>query len=141
MRKYKFRGKCVERNRWVYGCYVKGVQEDKAYILNKHDGYWPWGDIWSVVYPETVGQFTGLHDKNGKEIYEGDILRDTDSEIYYVDFIRGCFYLKTKYISFSHLGWTEWLPMCEIDRLANPVDFEIIGNIYDNPELMKEGNV
>ena len=86
-------------------------------------------------------EFTGLHDKNGKEIYEGDILRDTDSEIYYVDFIRGCFYLKTKYISFPHLGWTEWLPMCEIDRLANPVDFEIIGNIYDNPELLKEGSV
>ena len=83
-------------------------------------------------------QFTGCHDKNGVEIYEGDILRDTDSEIYYVDFIRGCFYLKTKYISFPHLGWTEWLPMCEIDRLANPVDFEVIGNIYENPGLLKE---
>jgi uncharacterized phage protein (TIGR01671 family) len=139
MREYKFRGKCVERDKWVYGCYVKGVQEDKAYILKNHDGYWSWSDIWFVVYPETVGQFTGLHDKNGREIYEGDILRDTDNEIYYVDFIRGCFYLKTKYISFPHLGWTEWLPMCEIDRLANPVDFEIIGNIYENPDLLSAG--
>ena len=85
-------------------------------------------------------QYTGLKDKNGKEIFEGDILRDTDSEIYYVDFIRGCFYLRTNYKSFPHLGWAEWLPMCEIDRLANPVDFEIIGNIYENPDLLEVGN-
>lgn len=38
--------------------------------------------------------------------------------------------------SFPHLGWTEWLPMCEIDRLVNPTEFEIIGNIYENPELL-----
>lgn len=78
--------------------------------------------------------FTGTLDKNGKEIYEGDILKDTDNEIYYVDFIRGCFYLKTRYEKNGE--WLEWLPMCEIDRLAVPVDFEIVGNIYENPELL-----
>ena len=99
---------------------------------------------WHGIVPEDEYElmlFTGILDKNEREIYKGDILKDTDNEIYYVDFIRGCFYLKTKYISFPHLGWTEWLPMCKIDRLANPVDFEIIGNIYDNPELLKEGSV
>lgn len=96
-------------------------------------------DCDSRPYPEryVLMQYTGLKDKNGKEIYEGDILKDTNNAIYYVDFIRGCFYLKTNYKSFPHLGWTEWLPMCEIDRLAIPVEFEIIGNIYENPELLE----
>jgi uncharacterized phage protein (TIGR01671 family) len=135
MREYKFRGKRIDNGEWVYGYVYKdaligcNILQTKPCLAA------------IMVDPSTAGQYTGLKDKNGREIYEGDILRDTDGEIYYVDFTRGCFYLKTKYISFPHLGWTEWLPMCEIDRLANPVDFEIIGNIYDNPELLKEGSV
>jgi len=57
-----------------------------------------------------------------------------------VDFIRGCFYLRTNYKSFPHLGWAEWFPMCKIDRLANPTEFELIGNIYENPEILEERN-
>lgn len=96
---------------------------------------------WHGIVPEDEYElmlFTGILDKNDIEIYEGDILKDTDNEIYYVDFIRGCFYLRTNYKSFPHLGWAEWLPMCEIDRLANPTEFEVIGNIYENHELLKE---
>lgn len=145
MREIKFRGKCIQSKRWVYGYYFieeRDIEDgiiwrDIPQIQQRYGDHFQYFDVDLA----TVGQYAGLHDKNGREIYEGDILRDTDGEIYYVDFIRGCFYLKTKYISFSHLGWTEWLPMCEIDRLANPVDFEVIGNIYDNPELLKEGSV
>lgn len=106
--------------------------------LGVMDTYKNWH--WHGIVPEDEYElilFTGILDKNEREIYEGDILKDTDNEIYYVDFIRGCFYLKTKYISSPHLGWTEWLPMCEIDRLAIPVEFEIIGNIYEKPELLE----
>ncbi|GFN35350.1 YopX family protein [Tepidimicrobium xylanilyticum] len=106
--------------------------------LGVMDTYKNWH--WHGIVPEDEYElmlFTGILDKNEREIYEGDILKDTDNEIYYVDFIRGCFYLRTNYKSFPHLGWVEWLPMCEIDRLADPVDFEIVGNIYENPELLE----
>lgn len=104
--------------------------------LGVMDTYKNWQ--WHGIVPENEYElmlFTGILDKNEREIYEGDILKDTDNEIYYVDFIRGCFYLKTRYEKNGE--WLEWLPMSEIDRLADPVDFEIVGNIYENPELLK----
>ncbi len=73
--------------------------------------------------------------KDGNKIYKADILKDTLDNLYIVDFIRGCFYLKTRYEKNGE--WLEWLPMSEITQLAEPVDFEIIGNIYENPELME----
>ena len=133
MREIKFRGKRLDNGEWVYGFLIQ--YENGWFICNFI------GDAYQYeVDPSTVGQFTGILDKNEREIYEGDILKDTNNAIYYVDFIRGCFYLKTNYKSFPHLGWTEWLPMCEIDRLAIPVEFEIIGNIYENPELLSKSD-
>ena len=79
---------------------------------------------------ETIGQFTGLYDKNGKEIYEGDILfigNDGDKNIYNKLSIKdGCF---------GYIGeWTcKIIPFCYYS-----VTEEIAGNIYDNPELIKE---
>ena len=133
MREIKFRAWDKE-NEEMYDVAMIDVETGEVAYTDHPTGY----NADALLEQVELMQYTGLKDKNGKEIFEGDILRDTDSEIYYVDFIRGCFYLRTNYKSFPHLGWAEWLPMCEIDRLANPVDFEIIGNIYDNPELLKE---
>lgn len=85
-----------------------------------------YNDFWSDVKDETVGQFTGLHDKNGKEIYEGDIVRFwwgavlVCAEIVYR---KGghCFDIKADHFCQDEPEWS---------------DFEVIGNIYENPNLL-----
>lgn len=67
MRQIKFRGKRLDNGQWVYGHYTEG-SPDYHYIAN------PDGSVWQIA-PETLGQFTGLLDKAGKEIYEGDKAR------------------------------------------------------------------
>lgn len=88
------------------------------------------------VMPETVGQFTGLHDKNGKEIYEGDIVRFNQKFLIenillvgYEYSHRGGFSLCTKEGYYGMFG----------DAWLEPFYCEVIGNIYDNPELLKGG--
>ena len=131
-RKIIFRGKDLIHNKWIYG----GLAEDKdgnAVILSKNN--WQKG---GCVDKETIGQFTGLLGKNGKEIYEGDILLfRTDiftSKPIVVVFHHGAFgYFYTgDFVSF--VGNTNF----KFYINGSDESFEIIGNIHDNPELIKE---
>lgn len=120
-REIKFRGKRIDNGEWVYGYLA-----DEDYI-NDIDSI----DLSSIeVDRDTVGQFTGLFDKNGKEIFEGDILLVDDYEgvrIYNKVGIKdGCFGYIGEYSG-------DLLPFCHYN-----VSEEIAGNIYDNPELIKE---
>lgn len=150
MREILFRGKCKrgydysDGDGWVYG----GIVTDgKEYGIVKHeyvefatncDDANDWGFI--PVEKETVGQFTGLTDCNGKKIFEGDILVDryTDEEdiercdYYEVEFLDGVFGIVIKYrkVDFRHT------PIC--DYFKNE-ELEVVGNIHDNPELLKGG--
>ena len=71
MREIKFRGKRKDNGEWVYGSYIKFANTHVIGYADKEHGNWNEFD----VIPETVGQSTGLKDKNGVEIYEGDKLR------------------------------------------------------------------
>jgi uncharacterized phage protein (TIGR01671 family) len=130
MREILFRGKRTDTGEWVEGYFCKTRIKDTCYITQSEGGdccneYF----VDYEVIPETVGQYTGLEDRNGKKIFEGDILKNEDGYVYDGEY-------KTEVAYF--LGEFCGLGFCNID----PSDFkycEVIGNIHDNPELL-EGN-
>ena len=123
MRTIKFRGKSILTDEWLYGDLVHSADNKRFGILvNGKDSY----DECEVA-PETVGQFIGLYDCNGKEIYEGDIL-DFEEFTAEVRFVRGVF----AFLVNGDLD-DELCGDCRTDLFA-----KVIGNIHDNPELLKE---
>lgn len=139
MRTIKFRGKDYETGEWVYGHFFQRLGHYPAIVEPRpRDGKVMYYEI--AVEDTTVGQFTGLMDKNGKEIYEGDMIvwgeNDYKSPPLVVLFKHGAFgytYIRDCFHSFA--GNTNFT----FNPLNTDVRFEIIGNIHDNPELLKGG--
>ena len=136
MRTIKFRGK-NKKGEWLYGdlLHWHGVYEDpwiQTGVEKLFDQVTAKG---GSVLPETLGQYAELHDKNGKEVYEGDILQcfNTKGEkvLREVVFMEGAFcqkiIMKSPKPCFN--------PLRNYDGL---IHWEIVGNIHDNPELVKE---
>lgn len=129
MKTIKFRGRsCGE---WYYGnLHIRKHEKfgDSAYIIGYTEN-----PSTTIVDINTIGQFTGLHDKNGKEIYEGDIIKSSYGTIHYIvyDNDLACFkavvarYNPSNEYSILSKGWIACL------------NEEVIGNIHDNPELLK----
>ena len=127
MREYKFRAKIKNPyvDKWVYGYLVS-----ECYISEKNElGYTP-------VRKETVGQYTGLHDKNGKEIYEGDIVFiKGDTEV--LD-IKGKVEYSDTFAQFIITNTGNIID--EAEPLGDYEDIEVIGNVFKNKELLNETN-
>lgn len=124
MREIKFRGKSILTDEWFYGDLVHSADKKRTAILvNDKNSY----DECEVV-PETIGQFTSLYDCDGKEIFEGDIL-DFNGLTVEVRFVRGAFALLVN----GNLD-DELYGDCRTDLFA-----KVIGNVYENPDIMKGG--
>lgn len=132
MRELKFRGITLNTNEWVYGSLLQSeidVNElyVEAFICERFANEAQLNKI--KVDPKTVGQFTGLRDKNGIDIYEGDICRIEyydegfkNGQVVFRDSHSG-YYLESDFGQISMGSW-------------GPEYIEVIGNIHQNPELL-----
>jgi uncharacterized phage protein (TIGR01671 family) len=140
MREIKFRGK-NEYDKWEYGTGLIQYKTGEIGILNNFSKYGREATEMlnrTNVIPKTLGQYTGEKDKNGKEIYEGDIAKKETfdykkpnfrnisyAKIKYVDELTGFFLVNKENKIYYSLG---------VDKY----NIEVIGNIYDNPELLED---
>lgn len=124
MREILFRGKRIDNGEWVYGNLNYGTIE----IENIQDTYFisdfdvnPWDKKFYKVIPESIGQYTGLKDKNGQKVFEGDIVRWDEREW------GGTYYELVEWdYDLLDARKNDWHEYCEV-----------IGNIHDNPELLE----
>lgn len=143
MRTIKFRGKTKE-SQWIIGSYFCMHHNDERdhihYFIIPENTPIPKdktiGEIQTEVQENTIGQFTRLHDKNSKEIYEGDIIQTYDSkgkpilhEVYYLE-SEARFAIKLIGYDMFNEGFIS-------QKWINELDFEVIGNIFDNQELLQ----
>ena len=146
MREIKFRAKDTLEGYWFVGSYIFTNDDtnnpfrsrpfkESHRIIFYSSGDWNMGG-WSDVEidPSTLGQYTGLRDKNGKEIYEGDIIKSINGKVGYVIFLQ------------QEMGYVVVWDNCDT-RLGHgnrgegyecDGSIEVIGNIYDNPGLINK---
>lgn len=130
MREILFRGKRTNNGEWICGSLCATIPSDEDFYTISYfdfEGYY----IEEKVIPETVGQFTGLTDKNGKKIFEGDIVKHFNVFDVGVDIGKVCW--DDKYCQFyrtSNSGMHNY-------RVGADCSYEVVGNIHDNPELLK----
>lgn len=128
MREILFRGKhmhvCPE-NKHLDGTWVEGYLEDENHIND--------GKCEFLIDPETICQYTGLTDKNGKKIWEGDILEGHLDDKFPEDVTR-------EKVIWHENGWKTEEPGCDDKAYLDEFDtenFEVVGNVFDNPELLE----
>lgn len=152
MREIEFRGKSLATNNWVYGNYIidkwgdsnneiiYGILQDRTapdYLKN-------WIPV--RVNPNTVGQYTGLKDKNDKKVFEGDVIRMHYFFNNYDPISLGAFedeaeiigVVKCELLDGFYVETVDDHSICYLQWVEEPTEeLEVLGNIYDNPELLE----
>ena len=151
MREIKFRGKRLDNNEWIYGN-ISSIAFIGDNDLSGNDFSEIAIDILAIenegarfiVIPETVGQYTGLKDTEEVKIYEGDIVKwcgsfkETDGtiknceSIYTIKWVDGAFYQVDELYTPEYEILSDVIAVLDDDET-----YEVIGNIYDNPELLE----
>lgn len=125
MREILFRGKSLKNGEFVEGHYFKNDSGTFIFTFPYHANYADI-DIMVKADPETVGQYTGLTDKNGTKIFEGDIIKVPNWECY-----GAVKYNVPECAFYIEMSNGDYVPTYDYSS-----EVEIIGNIYDNPELI-----
>ena len=152
MREILFRGKRTDNGEWVQGDLVQGIGKQKGLtFIWSEDKRVPMEVFEANVIPETVGQYSGWTDKKDQKIFEGDII-ELESHDYIpsldrgvVIFKDGCFGIEYQTDVARKFGWgkvfhrigaiSEWRDMGASGTIT--YTYEVIGKIYDNPELLE----
>lgn len=142
LREIIFRGKRVDSSKWIFGNFLhpwNGVR----YLANIHDGLYAY-----EVIPETVSQYTGLRDKNGVEVYEGDVLQFDDCGEEGYEYKEGFDFVNRAVVVFENGRFTldKFLSTNSgvVEELNDHKELyttiensEVIGSIHDNPSLLE----
>lgn len=147
MEEYKFRGKEIDTGKWVYGGLFKEPAPPQCFEKTLEDKYWivypnprfmpdwnlPYQMVRTDVEKETIGQYTGLKDRNMKEIYEGDVVKAVFADEEEPEMKGVVVYVEAGacYMVIANNG-DEW-DLGYLDKI------EKIGNKWDNPELLEKG--
>lgn len=125
-----FRGKRPNSGKWIEGYPYK--ESCFAWILSPR---FRTPECSCQVLSETVGQFTGFTDKNGKKVFDGDIVRGRGDCTYFIKFCNGAYDVFHCRVHDPDGGHYRWGLISRFGELN--IEIEIIGNIHDNPELLK----
>lgn len=137
MREILFRAKRLDNGEWIEGCYLKspceytGFLKDFISVATYDEENECGSELIYKVDPETVCQYTGMTDKNGSKVWENDIIqmfyRDGETNVGTIRYTDEC--VRFQYYEGNIIGYG-------IDMTC---DMEVIGNVFDNPELLKGG--